>query len=382
MPYSWFDLDIAQASRVLSPFDALLIVLSFLWIGGWAVERLVHSLIDFPAFFVTWLTFWLAGVISFIIVMIANRRKITLIGFLRHCFPFESWSTKSARIDVIIYFAGKVTDKAFSWLEPLCTALVVALVTVPIALVYPFGIIDPSFKVQVVCAVLVFLVIEFANYLSHYMQHYVPVLWELHKVHHSATFLNPLTAKRGHPLSVVFDGIVRGLIAGIPVGLFKIIFGLGVTETLLLYASANKLGSMITLDTLKHSHFPVSFGWLEAVFISPRMHHIHHSSNARHWDKNLGVNLSIWDWIFHTGYKPGENEEIKLGFGTGEERDYESVSGAYIGPLLKQWYLIAGRQSSNATTLNRGSFGEGILWRKSVASSIVPEQRAVLTADK
>ena len=111
------------------------------------------------------------------------------------------------------------------------------------------------------------------------------------------------------------------------------------------------------------------------------MHHIHHSSNARHWDKNLGVNLSIWDWMFRTGYKPGENEKIILGFGTGEERDYESVSGAYIGPLLKQWYLIAGRQSSNAATLNRGSFGEGIFWRKAVASSIAPEQRAVLTAD-
>jgi hypothetical protein len=29
---------------------------------------------------------------------------------------------------------------------------------------------------------------------------------------------------------------------------------------------------------LKHSHFPVSFGWFDKILTSPHMHQVHHSS--------------------------------------------------------------------------------------------------------
>ena len=52
----------------------------------------------------------------------------------------------------------------------------------------------------------------------------------------------------------------------------------------------NFLGS-----NLRHSHIPLSFGFFEKLFISPKQHQIHHSQNISHFDKNYGVSLSIWD---------------------------------------------------------------------------------------
>ena len=37
---------------------------------------------------------------------------------------------------------------------------------------------------------------DFAATWAHYLQHRVPILWELHKVHHSAEVMTPITSGR------------------------------------------------------------------------------------------------------------------------------------------------------------------------------------------
>jgi hypothetical protein len=99
--------------------------------------------------------------------------------------------------------------------------------------------------------------------------------------------LNPLTTKRGHSLPIAYGGIAGGVLSGIPAGIFAFLFGLTLTDVLFLGAVGSRIGTLATLDPLKHSHFPVNFGWLDRILISPHMHQVHHSSLTPHLDKKL-----------------------------------------------------------------------------------------------
>jgi len=349
------------------------------------MEYFTSWFVNFPAFLVTWLTFSVAAVLSFLCVAIANRKSFLFIEFLNHCFPFESWRKKSALMDVKLYIIGKFTDKIYSGLLPLCTSLVAALIGVGLTSILPQHFtIQPNYIIIAICSLLLLIIVELSNYLTHYMQHFVPALWEIHKVHHSATFLNPLTARRGHPLGFVFDGTASAVLVGIPAGLFHVFLNFSLIDILFLYTCASKLGTVVTLDALKHSQFPIRFGRLERIFISPYMHQIHHSTKVEHLDKNFGVNLSVWDWIFGTAVSPDKYEKIVYGFGSETEEDYERLWGVYAGPFLKIWHLVVGERHSELGAEPRApyrrSIGEGVLWRKSDASNTARDERP-LAAD-
>jgi sterol desaturase/sphingolipid hydroxylase (fatty acid hydroxylase superfamily) len=321
---------------------------------------IAHSLVNFPIFFLTWLTFFAVAIISFLIQMNYNRGTVGLVEFIRHCFPFESWTTKSALMDVKIYLLGKLLDKTYSWIAPLCTVVVSTYVGAMLASIFPdHTSIQPTYIIIIFCSLVLFLVVEFSNYVTHYLQHRVPFLWEIHKVHHSATFLNPLTAKRGHPLGFMIDGITSGILAGLPAGIFVYLFSFGLPDIVFLYACASRVGTIATLDSLKHSHFPITLGWFDKVLISPHMHQIHHSAHPEHWDKNFGINLSIWDWVFGTAYRPRKGEDIVYGLGNSENADYERLSGVYVGPLLKMWRLIAPNRGAAEPDASKHGFVPG-----------------------
>jgi sterol desaturase/sphingolipid hydroxylase (fatty acid hydroxylase superfamily) len=77
-----------------------------------------------------------------------------------------------------------------------------------------FGAVAPTpyeFTARVIITLALFLAYEFGYWLDHYLKHRVPALWELHKVHHSANVLTPLTVFRIHPLDgVIFANILAG----------------------------------------------------------------------------------------------------------------------------------------------------------------------------
>jgi sterol desaturase/sphingolipid hydroxylase (fatty acid hydroxylase superfamily) len=300
---------------------------------------LVQQFINFPTFLITWGMFFSAGAVTFLIQMYRNRRILSFTAFLRHCFPFNFWTSKTVHMDIKIYVVRKCTDFLFVTPSLASTVLVSTFVNKSVRWLVPSYVVTrPTYLIVVGCSVVIFLVVEFSDYLVHYLEHRVPFLWELHKVHHSAEFLNPLTSKRGHSLPLVYVSIASGSFSAIPIGMFTFLFGFSLADALLLRTIGSKMGSIGTIDPLKHSHFPVSFGWLDKILISPHMHQVHHSSLEPHWDKNFGTNLSIYDWMFGTGYKPGKNEPVVYGIAGYDEvamRQYNTLAGVYIGPLLK-----------------------------------------------
>ena len=87
------------------------------------------------------------------------------------------------------------------------------------ALASAFGARQPTslseFHSAGILTVALFLAYELGYWLDHYLSHKVPILWEFHKVHHSAEVLSPLTNFRVHPVdTLVFYNILALIMGG------------------------------------------------------------------------------------------------------------------------------------------------------------------------
>ena len=88
------------------------------------------------------------------------------------------------------------------------------------------------------------------------------------------------------------------------------------------------------IGNLRHSHVWLSYGpWLSRLLLSPAMHQIHHSTEERHFGRNIGYALSIWDALFGTVYIPKGHEHFAMGLGDGSEPRYHGVWRMYWLPV-------------------------------------------------
>ncbi|MCB0422918.1 MAG: sterol desaturase family protein, partial [Bdellovibrionales bacterium] len=121
----------------------------------------------------------------------------------------------------------------------------------------------------------VFVSHDFAFYVAHYIQHKYAIFWEMHKVHHTAETLNPLTTYRTHPLSVLFQkGMIVALII-LYIAVFKTVVSSRVIAITFLDISIFVFVYNL-LALFRHSHVWVSYGILNYIFVSPAMHQAHH----------------------------------------------------------------------------------------------------------
>jgi sterol desaturase/sphingolipid hydroxylase (fatty acid hydroxylase superfamily) len=85
---------------------------------------------------------------------------------------------------------------------------------------------------------------------------------------------------------------------------------------------------------LQHSHLWISFrGLTGRIFISPAHHQVHHSTDPRHFNRNFGSCLALWDWMFGTLYVPAQKRE-KLTFGVTGHADAHTLKGELVAPFL------------------------------------------------
>jgi sterol desaturase/sphingolipid hydroxylase (fatty acid hydroxylase superfamily) len=180
------------------------------------------------------------------------------------------------------------------------------------------------------------LAYEFAYWGAHYAFHRIPALWEFHKVHHSAEVMTALTEMRQHPIEIIFFMNAISLATGLVFGLMTYVFGPGTGHITLLNGNIVLTLFMLTWGHLRHSHLwiPVQ-GLFGKLFQSPAHHQIHHSLDSRHYDKNLGFALAVWDWAFGTLHIPSREPEVTR-FGVGEEyEDYATVARSLARPFAK-----------------------------------------------
>lgn len=139
----------------------------------------------------------------------------------------------------------------------------------------------------VVLAVFVFG--DFIGWFHHVLRHKIAAIWQFHAVHHSTRHFNIFSRYRFHAIDLIFSSHIRFL----PLMFFHQLLG----EAVMLYMFK------LVIDLLAHSNVRANYGPLRYIFVTPQSHRIHHSNLPEHIDKNFGVSLSIWDYIFGTQYR-------------------------------------------------------------------------------
>lgn len=129
--------------------------------------------------------------------------------------------------------------------------------------------------------------LDFAIYWQHRLFHRIPMLWRIHRMHHSDMDLDVTSAIRFHPIEIIISlGIKISLILllGLP-PLAVIVF-----EILL------NLTAMFNHSNIA---IPTQFDrLLRKVLVTPDMHRVHHSIIRNECDKNYGFCLPLWDHLF------------------------------------------------------------------------------------
>ena len=198
---------------------------------------------------------------------------------------------------------------------------------------------QPTSAALIGCSFVLFLAYDGGNFLQHRLQHRIPLLWELHKVHHSAEVMTPVTAIRVHPLSSLFSSLVLALINGLAIGSFLYLFDKHISLPQLVGLNVFLvLHYTIGAYNLQHSHIWFSFPTgLRGILISPAAHMIHHSNDPRHYDRNFAFVLTIWDRLFGTLHIPDDHEQhgLQLGLEESEQREMQTVTQLYLTPLRR-----------------------------------------------
>lgn len=270
--------------------------------------------------------FLLVALVMTYFVYPTHGAKRSVKKFLGYFLKKNIWLHKSSKLDFKLLTANSVFVSLV--LAPLIVAKLTVIVFVSSSLRTEFGVVEqsvlPYFVIVLLFTLVVFFAEDFNRFFLHLCYHRIPLLWEFHKVHHSAKVLTPFTLYRIHPLEIIISRAGSVLVLGVVTGIFVYLFPgqLSALEILgvdLLGFMFNALGA-----NLRHSHIPFSFGKLDKWFISPHMHQLHHSQLTHHHDKNYGSCFAIWDRLFGSLYIPARDESLLFGCAQGGEHTLQS----------------------------------------------------------
>jgi sterol desaturase/sphingolipid hydroxylase (fatty acid hydroxylase superfamily) len=135
---------------------------------------------------------------------------------------------------------------------------------------------------------------DFLYYWLHRFDHEVRLFWAIHVTHHSSEHMNFTVGFR----SSVFQPLYR-FIYFIPLALI----GFNPLDIVFVYSATQIWGIFVHTELIK------KMGWLEYILVTPSHHRVHHASNPKYLDKNMGMFLIIWDQLFGT-FQPELPDEL------------------------------------------------------------------------
>ena len=202
----------------------------------------------------------------------------------------------------------------------------------------------PQYVIISMFTIFVFLLDDFTKFIVHRWMHKWPVLWSLHKVHHSATALTPLTIYRTHPLEGILFIIRSSFSQGLSISTFVFLFGEKVDLYTILGVNIFIFCFNVAGSNLRHSHIGIRYwAWLEYLIISPAQHQLHHSVAKKHHDKNFGATLALWDWLFGSLNHSENTEDLTLGVVDDSNLAPHSLQKLYLYPLFEIFKISAHR---------------------------------------
>jgi sterol desaturase/sphingolipid hydroxylase (fatty acid hydroxylase superfamily) len=230
----------------------------------------------------------------------ANTRALQLILLLTFGLMLVEW----------LYVRLALHDRDSHDLKETTTSIVTALgnqfirpatsflVAFPLYLAYQYRLFEIP-ATSLVALVVLFVLVDFAEYWFHRAAHRVRFMWASHAVHHSTTRFNLTAAVRlpwtGALSGAVFFFLPLTLIGFHPLALIGMLF------LNLLY------------QFFLHTEHAPRLGPLEWVLNTPSHHRVHHASNASCLDKNFGGVFIIWDRMFGTFAEAPKDEKLRFG---------------------------------------------------------------------
>jgi len=128
------------------------------------------------------------------------------------------------------------------------------------------------------------LLMDLTFYYWHRLNHTRPLLWRFHNVHHADPDMDVTTSFRFHWGEVLYSTVFR---------LLQVSF-IGVLPlTYVVYEAAFSCATLF-----HHSNLRLPVAWerrLNRVFVTPRMHGVHHSAVGPETNSNYSVIFSWWD---------------------------------------------------------------------------------------
>lgn len=182
-----------------------------------------------------------------------------------------------------------------------------------------FGALDWPLWLEIVLAVLIF---DAAIYWQHRLLHAIPLLWPLHRVHHSDVAIDVTTGVRFHPLEIVLSMLIK---LGLVVALGAHPAAVVIFELLLSAASLFTHADFAFPSRVERA--------LRAVIVTPSMHRTHHSVRREETDSNYGFLLSVWDRVFGSYRARAAEPERGMPIGLPQWRDPAALG---LGALLLQ----------------------------------------------
>jgi sterol desaturase/sphingolipid hydroxylase (fatty acid hydroxylase superfamily) len=170
---------------------------------------------------------------------------------------------------------------------------------------------------------LILLVTEdFLYYWLHRFDHEIRLFWAVHVTHHSSEKMNFTVGFR----SSVFQPLYR-FIYFIPLALM----GFKPIDIVFIYSATQIWGIFV------HTELIHKMGWMEYIFVTPSHHRVHHGSNPKYLDKNMGMFLIIWDKLFGT-FQPELTEKQYQPIRYGLTKNLEDHNAVSI--VFHEWHAI------------------------------------------
>ncbi|PIB23925.1 fatty acid hydroxylase [Amylibacter kogurei] len=137
--------------------------------------------------------------------------------------------------------------------------------------------------------ILAVLILDFIIWAQHLISHKIPLLWQLHRVHHADRDVDVTTAIRFHPIEIALSMVLK----------IGVVYLLGVAAIAVVIFEV-MLNGMAMFNHANIRLSPRMDAMLRRIIVTPDMHRVHHSVHRFEHDSNYGFSLSIWDQMFRT----------------------------------------------------------------------------------
>lgn len=179
------------------------------------------------------------------------------------------------------------------------------------------------------------LILDFTSYLQHKLVHKVPLFWDIHEFHHSATEMTILSQYRSLPMEEILTAPIF-----LPISVFT---GLLLNSTLSsgsvlpLITYSIYTGYTFVVGLLGHSSCKIVYPKpISKILMSPSLHLLHHSASPEHFNKNFGQFVTFWDLLFGTYLDESNIKNIeKFGVDNTQYNKYHPLYTVSILPLKK-----------------------------------------------